>query len=74
VEEDDVEEIHMSQNFVTTRSGSNISSSYSPSSYDLSKTRSNTHNTQVGDKTIAHSTPPSKIDYDFSKDLKRKKI
>jgi hypothetical protein len=34
-EEEDVEEIHMSQNVVTTRSASKASSSNSPSNYEL---------------------------------------
>jgi hypothetical protein len=60
-EEEDVEEIHMSQNVVTTRSGSNTSSSDSPSTYDPTKTTSNTHKTSSGDKPTAYSTPPSKL-------------
>jgi hypothetical protein len=41
-EEEDVEEIHMSQNVVTTRSGKKTSSSDSPSTSEPAKTTSTT--------------------------------
>jgi len=60
----------MSQNIITTRNGNNISSSYSPSTSELTKIKSNTKKTQTHNKETTHSTYPSKLDYHFLEDLK----
>jgi hypothetical protein len=60
----------MSQNAVTTRSGSDTSSHASPATSKPNKTTSNTHKSSSNDKSTSSSTPPSKLDYDFVEDLK----
>jgi hypothetical protein len=72
-EEEDVGEIHMSQNIVTTRSASKASSSNPSFLFKTANTTPNTQKTPSGDKHITSSTPPSKLDYDFLEDLKRTK-
>jgi hypothetical protein len=71
-EEEEVEEIHLSQNAVTTKSASKASSSNPPSSSETTKTTSNTQNTPLVIIKLLSSTP-SKFDYDFLEDLKRLK-
>jgi hypothetical protein len=63
----------MSQNAVTTRSARKESPCNPPSSYDATKTTSNTQKTHEADNQSTPSTPPSKLDYDFLEDLKRTK-
>jgi len=72
-EEEDIEEIHMSQNIVITRNGSKTYPLYSPSTSEPAKTTSTTQKAHPSGKPIVHSTPPSKLDYDFLEDLKKNK-
>jgi hypothetical protein len=72
-EEEDLEEIHMSQNAVTTRSASKTSSSNPPTSYEVLETISNNQKETASNKHNTPSTPPSILDYDFPEYLKRPK-
>jgi hypothetical protein len=70
-EEEGVEEVHMSQNVVTTRSASKATSSNPHESSDTTKTTPNTQKNLVATKQSTPSTPPTKLDYDLLEDLKR---
>jgi hypothetical protein len=72
-EEEDVKEIHMSLNVVTTISGSKTPSSDSPSTYKPAKAASTAQKTHPNGKQTSHSLALSKLDYDFLEDMKRKK-
>jgi hypothetical protein len=72
LEEEDVEENHMSQNAVTTSSASMEKYSNPPSSSETTKATSNTQKTPSHHRHVTPSTPPPKLDYIFLEDLKRK--
>jgi hypothetical protein len=72
-EEEEIEEVHMSQNVVTTRVQVKLTSLI-PSPSDPPKTTSHTQKTT--DKAPKQNTPfvpQSKLEYDFLEDLKRTK-
>jgi hypothetical protein len=73
-EEEEVEEVHMSQNVVTTKSASKTNSPYTTSPSDPPKTTSHTQkNTDKSPKKNTTQVPQSKLEYDFLKDIKRTK-
>jgi hypothetical protein len=64
----------MSQNVVTTRSASKVSSPNPPSPSDPPKTTPNAQKTtEKTSQQSVPSAPSSKLEYDFLKDLKRTK-